>query len=203
MSPSISIFWFRRDLRLDDNAGLYHALKGRNPVLPLFIFDRNILDDLPDKRDARVEFIHQAVSDLKKKLEDLGSTLLVRHGRPEEIWPELLREFDITAVYTNRDYEPYAIEREAAVQRVLMQKNIPLHTFKDHVIFEKNEVLKDDGSPYTVFTPYSKKWLLKLQTQQRIVLLNTAHLNYVDLKKDYEFVVEVLNTEFESGLHYV
>ncbi len=170
MPPSVSIFWFRRDLRLNDNAGLYHALRSGHSVLPLFIFDRNILDDLPDKRDARVEFIHQAVSDLKKRLEEMGSTLLVRHGHPEEIWPDLLREFDIAAVYTNHDYEPYAIEREATVQRVLAEQNIPLQTFKDHVIFEKNEVLKDDGSPYTVFTPYSKKWLLKLHSQQRTVL---------------------------------
>lgn len=169
MSQPVSIFWFRRDLRLDDNAGLYHALRSKCPVLPLFIFDRNILDDLPDKRDARVEFIHRAVSDLKKRLEEMGSALLVRQGKPEEIWPELLRELDIAAVYTNHDYEPYAIERETTVQRLLAQENIPLHTFKDHVIFEKNEVLKDDGSPYTVFTPYSKKWLLKLQTQQRTV----------------------------------
>lgn len=167
---SVSLFWFRRDLRLDDNAGLYRALRGPHPVLPLFIFDKNILDDLSDRRDARVEFIHQAVSDLKKRLEDMGSTLLVRHGRPEEVWAELLRELPVAAVYTNHDYEPYALQRDEQVRQTLAAQNIPLHTFKDHVIFEKNEVLKDDGSPYTVFTPYSKKWLFKLQTQQRTVL---------------------------------
>ncbi len=204
MSQPVSIFWFRRDLRLDDNAGLYHALSSGLPVLPLFIFDRNILDDLPDKRDARVEFIHRAVSDLKQRLEEMGSTLLVRHGRPEEIWPELLRELDIAAVYTNRDYEPYAIEREATVQRVLAEKNIPLHTFKDHVIFEKNEVLKDDGSPYVVFTPYSKKWLLKLQAQQRSVLdeadTPTAQSFYLTSYPTEKYFSNLLKTNDHSSI---
>lgn len=170
MSSPVSIFWFRRDLRLDDNAGLYHALRGPHPVLPLFIFDRNILDDLPDRRDARVEFIHHTVTDLKKQLEGIGSTLLVRQGRPDEVWAALLRETPVAAVYTNHDHEPYALQRDEALRQMLAAQNIPLHTFKDHVIFEKNEVLKDDGTPYTVFTPYSKKWLFKLQTQQRTVL---------------------------------
>jgi deoxyribodipyrimidine photo-lyase len=165
MSQSVSIFWHRRDLRLDDNAGLYHALKNENPVVPLFIFDRNILDDLPGK-DARVEFIHRAVFDLKKRLEEMGSTLLVRYGKPQEIWPQILQEFNVAAVFTNRDYEPYALERDAFVQKLLAEKNIPFRTFKDHVIFEKGEILKADGTPYTVFTPYSRKWLEKLQTKQ-------------------------------------
>ena len=164
MQP-ISIFWFRRDLRLSDNAGLYHALKGGLPVLPLFIFDRNILDDLQDKSDARVSFIHQTVSDLKQQLQAMGSDLLVLYGKPEEVWPALIRDFPVAAVYTNRDYEPYAVAREAAIESVLSTKNIPLHTFKDHVIFEKDEVLKSDGTPYTIFTPYSKRWLEKLTTR--------------------------------------
>ena len=164
MLPSVSVFWFRRDLRLDDNAGLYHALKGAHPVLPLFIFDRNILDEIP-KKDARVEFIHQTVADLKHRIETLGGSMLVRYGKPEQVWPQILQEFTIGAVYTNRDYEPYALSRDAGVADLLAEKNIPLHTFKDHVIFEKDEVLKADGTPYTVFTPYSKKWLEKLQSR--------------------------------------
>ncbi len=165
----ITIFWFRRDLRLEDNAGLYHALKGSAscPVLPIFIFDENILNDLPDKKDARVEFIHHAVSDLKKRLEEMGSTLLVLHGTPLEIWPKLLQEYKVAAVYTNHDFEPYAIERDNALRQLLSSQNIPLNTYKDHVIFEKDEVLKGDGTPYTVFTPYSKRWLEKLQTKWR------------------------------------
>ncbi|MBL7798222.1 MAG: deoxyribodipyrimidine photo-lyase [Saprospiraceae bacterium] len=166
----VAIFWFRRDLRLHDNAGLYHALRSGQPVLPLFIFDTNILDDLPERRDARVEFIHRALAELKQKLEALGSTLLVRHGKPPEVWAQLLREHDIKALFTNRDYEPYALERDAAVQTHLSEKNIPFHTSKDHVIFEKNEVLKDDGTPYTVFTPYSRKWRAKLETRWKTVL---------------------------------
>ncbi len=164
MSQTVSIFWFRRDLRADDNAGLYHALKGAHPVLPLFIFDRNILDEIPEK-DARVEFIHQTVADLKHRIETLGGSMLVRYGKPEQVWPQILQEFTIGAVYTNRDYEPYALSRDAGVMALLAEKNIPLHTFKDHVIFEKDEVLKADGTPYTVFTPYSKKWLEKLQSR--------------------------------------
>jgi len=161
----IAIFWFRRDLRLHDNAGLYHALRSGLPVLPLFIFDTNILDDLPERRDARVEFIHQALAELKQQLEALGSALLVRHGKPQEVWTQLLREREVAAVFTNRDYEPYALERDAAVQALLSEKNIPFRNSKDHVVFEKNEVLKDDGTPYTVFTPYSRKWQAQLETR--------------------------------------
>lgn len=170
MSQPISIFWHRRDLRLDDNAGLYHALKVGSPVLSLFIFDHNILDDLPEKKDARVEFIHQAVADLKNGLEEMGSALIVRFGKPEEVWPQLLQEYNVAAVYANRDYEPYAIERDTFVANLLSQKNVPFRTFKDHVIFEKDEILKADGTPYTVFTPYSRRWLEKLQTKSMTVI---------------------------------
>jgi deoxyribodipyrimidine photo-lyase len=170
----VSIFWFRRDLRLSDNAGLYHALKSGHEVLPIFIFDRNILDNLTEKKDARVQFIQQTLVDMKKQLEAMGSTLLVRYGKPEDIWPELLRDFPVSAVYTNRDYEPYAVARESAVTSILAAYNIPLHTFKDHVIFEKDEVLKSDGTPYTVFTPYSKKWLAKLDTRTTNLSVDTG-----------------------------
>ena len=163
---SRSLFWFRRDLRLDDNAGLYHALKGQHPVLPLFIFDRAILDDLTDKKDARVAFIHQAVTDLHRKLGDLGSSIDVRYGQPEAVFKELLEQYEVAAVYTNHDYEPYAIQRDTAIELLLKAKNIPLFTYKDQVIFEKNEVTKDDGKPYTVFTPYKNKWLTKLQSRR-------------------------------------
>jgi deoxyribodipyrimidine photo-lyase len=165
MTNSVSIFWFRRDLRLDDNAGLYHALKSGHPVLPLFIFDRHILDDLQDKKDARVEFIHLALERLKAQLEALGSTLWVFHGKPEEVWRQLPGTVSIAKVFTNHDFEPYAKERDEQVRELLSEQQIPFHTFKDHVIFEKQEVLKSDGLPYTIFTPYSKKWLEKLQSR--------------------------------------
>lgn len=154
----IAIFWHRRDLRLHDNASLYHALKGDLPVLPLFIFDAHILDDLADKKDARVEFIHQHITQLHSQLEALGSTIRVEHGSPAEVWKRLLDELPVGAVYTNHDYEPYALQRDEEVRRLLAERQIPLHTYKDHVIFERQEVVKDDGLPYTVFTPYSRKW---------------------------------------------
>ena len=161
----MTVFWFRRDLRLADNAGLYHALRSGQPVLPLFIFDSDILDDLPDRKDARVEFIHLAINDLREKLAALGSAIVVRHGKPSEVWKNLLDEYPITAVFANHDYEPYAAQRDEAVRQLLAERGAPFQTFKDHVIFEKDEVLKDDGKPYTVFTPYSRKWLAKLDTR--------------------------------------
>lgn len=167
----INIFWFRRDLRLQDNAGLCQALQSGLPVLPLFIFDSDILDALPNRQDARVEFIHTALTDMQRQLAALGSTLLVRHGKPAAIWQAILQEYPVQAVFTNRDYEPYAIQRDERVQALLAERGIPFHTSKDHVIFEKDEVLKDDGKPYTVFTPYSKKWKTRLYSRMETVVL--------------------------------
>jgi len=160
MTP-VSIFWFRRDLRLEDNAALYHALKGQNPVLPLFIFDKNILDELAHD-DARVTFIYQMIESLKKELRNLGSDLLVKYGKPEDIWPEILQDYPVEEVYTNRDYEPYARERDDNMFEFLTSETIAFKTFKDQVIFEKDEILKADKTPYTVFTPYYKQWQAKL-----------------------------------------
>jgi deoxyribodipyrimidine photo-lyase len=158
MKPAVNIFWFRRDLRLHDNAGLYHALKDKNPVLPIFIFDRNILDELDDKEDKRVQFIHEALCHMQKKLLDAGTTLDVRYGKAEEVWKQLVNDYNIENVFTNRDYEPYAKKRDTEVAGFLTRKNILFKTYKDQVIFEKDEVMKDDGNPYTIFTPYSRKW---------------------------------------------
>ncbi|TDB65825.1 cryptochrome/photolyase family protein [Arundinibacter roseus] len=163
MSKSrVAIFWFRRDLRLHDNAGLYHALKSGFQVLPLFIFDRAILDELEEKQDRRVEFIANALSDMQQQLKGLNSSLMVKYGFPENIWQELSEDFDIQAVYTNHDYEPYAQTRDKAVANLLKEKGIPFHSFKDQVIFEKEEILSGQNTPYTVFTPYSRKWKEKL-----------------------------------------
>lgn len=166
MSKGISIFWFRRDLRLEDNAALYEALKGESSVLPLFIFDRHILDKLSNRADARVEFIHQTLVEIKKDLQDQGSDLLVKYGTPEEVWPEVLKQFQVKAVYTNRDYEPYARERDERIKGLLEKEEIPLRTFKDHVIFEEEEVLTKADGIYTVFTPYSKTWKAKLEERE-------------------------------------
>ena len=162
MKPRVNIIWFRRDLRLTDNAALYHALKSNNPVLPLFIFDKNILDKLEDKADRRVEFIHAALAEMQEQLIKLGSSLEVQYGFPEIVYRDLLDRYEIEKVFTNHDYEPYALEREAKIESLLKTNGALLHTFKDQVIFEKEEVTKDDGLPYTVFTPYSRKWKSRL-----------------------------------------
>ncbi len=158
MKKKAAIFWFRRDLRLEDNAGLYHALKGPDPVLPLFIFDREILDQLENRTDRRVEFIYTVILEMQEKLVQMGSGLEIQYGYPIDVFKKLLDQHDITAVFTNTDYEPYATERDTAVKNLLSEKKIAFHSYKDQVIFEKGEVLKDDGKPYTVFTPYSRKW---------------------------------------------
>lgn len=155
-------FWFRRDLRLHDNHGLHAALQTGLPVLPVFIFDTDILNQLADKRDRRVEFIHGALAEMQHQLRKHTGDLVVRHGRPEEIWRRLLKEYDIRAVYTNTDYEPYAVRRDRAVERVLSENGVALYSFCDQVIFEKSDVVKADGSPYTVFTPFKNAWLKKL-----------------------------------------
>jgi deoxyribodipyrimidine photo-lyase len=157
MPDTFTVFWFRRDLRLEDNAGLFHALQSGYPVIPLFIFDKEILDKLP-KDDKRVLFIHQRLSALQEKLRRAGSSLIVRYGEPETIWRSLCDEFSIQAVYTNHDYEPYARSRDKRIAALLETNAIGFHTFKDQVIFEKNEILSGAGTPYTVFTPYSRKW---------------------------------------------
>jgi deoxyribodipyrimidine photo-lyase len=159
---AVSVFWFRRDLRLTDNAGLYHALKSGNPVLAFFIFDKEILDNLEDRDDARVSFIYKAIEELNKECLKYNSSLYVIYDNPANAWETLLKEFNITAVYTNHDYEPYAKVRDEAIKEQLAHHTIEFKTYKDQVIFEKAEVLKDDGKPYTVFTPYKNKWYQKL-----------------------------------------
>jgi deoxyribodipyrimidine photo-lyase len=173
--PLINIFWFRRDLRLDDNAALYHALRAELPVLPLFIFDTTILEKLPDKDDARVTFIHRAVTRLNNHLSRLGSSLLVKHGTPLAVFEDLLTNYQINAVFANADYEPYARTRDELISTVL---NIRLNTYKDHVIFAGAEILKEDSKPYTVFTPYKRKWLERLKPEDHLKAYPT--LRYAD-----------------------
>lgn len=154
----VALFWFRRDLRLDDNAGLYHALRCGLPVVPVFIFDTDILSRLDNSTDRRVDVIHQAISHLHHQLGTLGSALQVFHGRPNEAFEHWLAKFNVGRVYTNHDYEPYARKRDEQIAARLSARNIVFSSFKDQCIFEKNEVLKDNGEPYTVFTPYRNKW---------------------------------------------
>ncbi len=175
--PPITVHWFRRDLRLEDNHGLYRALLDHGNVLPLFIFDEAILEKLEDKSDRRVDFIHRTLQDLKLRLEERGSSMLVRHGTPEQVWSELLQEYDITAVTANHDHEPYAIGRDERIAGLLKAKNIPFRTFKDISIFERGEVLKDDGDPYTVFTPYARKWKLQFKPEMAHPFPSEEHLD--------------------------
>lgn len=162
MQTPIVLFWFRRDLRLEDNTGLFHALveakKTGAMVLPIFIFDRAILDKLEDKQDRRVHFIHQVLTALQASLVSKEKSLYVAYGKPLEEIEKLTKTYTVTALYTNHDYEPYALERDAAVAAMLAKKGIAFHSYKDQVIFEKSEVVKDDTKPYTVFTPYANKW---------------------------------------------
>lgn len=163
MEKSTTIFWFRRDLRLADNAGLYHALKENDNVLPIFIFDTEILQQLEDKSDARVTFIHQQLEILQQQLVELNSSLLVLNGSPKEVFKSLNVRYNISGVYTNHDYEPYAINRDKEIAALMESVGTGFHSFKDQVIFEKDEVVKDDNKPYTVFTPYMRKWKNKLK----------------------------------------
>ncbi|MBP6334545.1 MAG: deoxyribodipyrimidine photo-lyase [Bacteroidia bacterium] len=163
MSDQISFFWFRRDLRLHDNNGLYQALKSGNPVQAIFIFDTNILNELEDKTDRRLVFIHREIEKLNLQLKEFGSSLLVEIGDPVEVWKKLTEKHAIAEVYSNEDYEPYARRRDELVGKILQQKGISLKLYKDQVVFAKSEIVKSDGSPYTIFTPYSKTWKSNLE----------------------------------------
>ena len=179
-----TIFWFRRDLRLEDNTALFQALKENQDVIPLFIFDTNILEELP-RDDARVTFIYEQLEELNQQLNKKGSGILVKKGKPLHIWQQLLDEFDVKAVYFNKDYEPYATKRDKKVKKLLEENKIGVHAFKDQVIFEEDEVLKPDGGNYTIYTPYKNKWL---QQFQEIQLPVSPRLNAPNLAKtDFKF----------------
>jgi deoxyribodipyrimidine photo-lyase len=162
MPDLLTIFWFRRDLRLNDNAGLYHALRSGMNVLPIFIFDTNILNSLEEKADKRVYFIHKALQSMQAQLQQMGATLHVLYGTPLECFQQLTAQYNLAAVYTNQDYEPYATTRDEAIRIWLGGKEISFHTYKDQVIFDKDEVVKENKEPYTVFTPYSRRWKERL-----------------------------------------
>ncbi|MEL6810370.1 MAG: deoxyribodipyrimidine photo-lyase [Bacteroidota bacterium] len=167
MNTPVNIFWFRRDLRLDDNVGLYKALHGKHPILPIFIFDTEILERLP-KDDARVTFIYHTLQNIREDLQSFGSDLALYYGQPEEVLKKIIGRYKVQNVITNRDYEPYARARDAAIQRLLQDNDIGFYTFKDQVIFEKGEIVKDDGTPYVVYTPYMKKWKFQFTTHYKL-----------------------------------
>ncbi len=163
MNKEVNIFWFRRDLRLDDNIGFIEALKSNKNVLPIFIFDSYILNKLP-KDDARVTFIFDELQNMRNELQKkYDSSLAIHFGKPKEVFSKILQDYTIEKVYTNRDYEPYAQKRDAEIENFLSQNKIQFKTFKDQVIFEKNEVVKKDGNPYVVYTPYMRVWKEKFK----------------------------------------
>ncbi|SCX91277.1 cryptochrome/photolyase family protein [Flavobacterium caeni] len=191
----MNIFWFRRDLRLEDNRGLFEALVD-GPVLPVFIFDQNILAEL-SKDDARVTFIAQLLSNINIELHKHHRSLAVFHDEPESAFQKLVRENEITAVYTNHDYEPYARKRDAAIEKFLQSKNVEFKTFKDQVIFEKDDVVKDDGKPYVVYTPYSNRWKERFNQSDLICYPSETKLqNFI--KHNYSFL-DLADIDFQKS----
>ena len=174
LKTQVALFWFRRDLRLDDNVGLFQALNSRFPVIPIFIFDDAILESLP-KGDARVSFIYDSLSKINHELKAIESSLLIKKGNTKAVWKNLLQEFEITDVYFNKDYEPYAIQRDKEVKTFLESNQIEVHSYKDQVIFEELEITKADGLPYTIYTPYKNKWMENFRFQSPITEYDTKN----------------------------
>ena len=165
MKEKIAVFWFRRDLRLEDNAGLFFALSENKNVLPIFIFDPEILESLP-KNDARVQFIYNTLTKINNRLLEQKKSIQIFHDSPNKVFHQLSEQFNINTVYTNHDYEPYALERDKTIASFLSSKNIEFKTYKDQVIFEKSEIVKADGNPYLVYTPYKNKWKTVFRSQK-------------------------------------
>ncbi|MGB3774739.1 MAG: deoxyribodipyrimidine photo-lyase [Leeuwenhoekiella sp.] len=178
MVSTVNIFWFRRDLRLDDNVGFLEALKGDQPVLPIFIFDTAILDELP-KDDARVTFIFDTLQQMRSDLQDeYDSSIAFFYGEPEKIWKKIIEDYEVDTVFTNHDYEPYAKKRDEAIGNLLEENEIKFKTFKDQVIFERDEVVKNDGDRYVVYTPYMNTWKQKFDEKEHLNIHYTSqHLS--------------------------
>lgn len=186
MKQRLALFWARRDLRLHDNAGLYAALSSGLPVVPVFIFDEEILSGLQDKNDKRMSFIYAALLHMQTKIAEAGSTLDIRYGKPADVFKELLQDYRPAAVYTNRDYEPYAVQRDEAIRRLLTEHGTTFHAVKDQVIFEKSEVVKGDGLPYSVYTPYCKRWKATLTKEDLKAHPSERHLDKFYKQKPLE-----------------
>ncbi len=208
-----TIHWFRRDLRIKDNTALYHALSQNNNVQCIFIFDENIIDELP-KNDHRISFIYDSLSKLNNELNKYGSRLKIYKGKPIDIFKKIITKYDIDYIYFNKDYEPYAISRDNQIKELLNNK-IGFKTFKDHVVFEETEITKDDGKPYTIYTPYAKKWLKKfhetemkeynvnpfLKNLKKNKFLNIKSRENLDLVKS-NLIVYDYNTSNEIIINY-
>jgi len=189
----INIFWFRRDLRLSDNTALNTALQSDQKVLPIFIFDTEILDQLENKSDRRLDYIHQALEKINNELKNHTSGIRTYLGKPIDIFKDIINEFDVETVFCNRDYEPQAINRDKEIYDFLQKNNVEFKGFKDQVIFEKNEIVKSDGLPYTVFTPFSKKWKEKLYQTE----INSTKINFENF---HQFKAKNIHSLQEIGL---
>lgn len=182
----MTVFWFRRDLRLEDNVGLFHALQQQEGVLPIFIFDKSILSQL-NPEDARVTFIHNQLTKIQSQLQAEGKSLAVFHDTPMEVFAQLVKENTIHTVYTNHDYEPYARTRDLELYKFFKEHNIEFKTSKDQVIFEKSEVTKEDGTPYVVYTPYANKWKENFKSIQLMHYQSEDYINNI-IAHDYPFL---------------
>jgi deoxyribodipyrimidine photo-lyase len=171
---NISIFWFRRDLRLEDNTALNQALLSGEQILPLFIFDDQIINELPVD-DPRVNFIYESLSKVNEQLSFKNTSILCLRGNPIQVWEDLIASYSIKSVFVNKDYEPYARERDQAVEKLLRANTIDLLAFKDQVIHQENDVLKKDGTPYTVYTPYKNKWIENYQHKKPVALVSNSN----------------------------
>lgn len=185
---NVTLFWFRRDLRLEDNTALQAALENNPHVLPLFIFDENILQQLPED-DSRVNFIHHTLQKIDQRLKEHHSSLLIKKGKPEDVWKALITNYTIKNVYINKDYEPYALKRDQQIEQLLEKNNITLHRFKDQVIHEESEVMKADGTPYTVFTPYKNRWLEAYRPKQ--ILPDINFQKFYQAQYDFPTIKEI------------
>lgn len=191
MKDNLVIFWFRRDLRLKDNAGLFHALNENDKVLPIFIYDKNTLDKL-NKSDHRVDFIEYSLKKLNDLLKKNNKSISIYYGKPVKVFSELIKKYNVTKVYSNKDYTPYSIKRDKKVEELLKVNNIDFNSYKDHVLFEKYEVVKDDNTPYKVYTPFSRKWLIKM-SENKIDFFNSEKYihKFFDEKREFLSLKEI------------
>ena len=186
MKDNLVIFWFRRDLRLKDNAGLFHALNENDKVLPIFIYDKNTLDKL-NKSDHRVDFIEYSLKKLNDLLKKNNKSISIYYGKPVKVFSELIKKYNVTKVYSNKDYTPYSIKRDKKVEELLKVNNIDFNSYKDHVLFEKYEIVKDDNTPYKVYTPFSRKWLTKM-SENKIDFFNSEKYIHKFFNEKREFL---------------
>jgi deoxyribodipyrimidine photo-lyase len=199
----MNIFWFRRDLRLHDNAGLFHALRNGEPVMPIFIFDSEILSLLDNKKDKRVSFIYDALRTIDTELRKYNASMHIFYGKPNEVIQDIVAKYEVRGVYANHDYEPKAIKRDETISVLLQKKNINFYTYKDQVIFEKSEVMKGDGTPYTIFTPYSRVWKAKLTEENYKSFPSEDFLDHYYKSNVDFFQIEKFGFEYEPSLPIV